>query len=88
VPWWCSSWRAWCYAATSRRTPEHKNPLLDNAATAMHAARTHGHRHRDDFSPHLTGIDPERVVAAWRDIATLPGITPQSHRVNPNMRYS
>jgi hypothetical protein len=54
----------------------------------MHTARTHGHRHRDDFSPHLTGIDPERVVAAWRDIATLPGITPQSHRVNPNMRYS
>ena len=49
-----------------------------------------------------TGIDPERIVAASRDIATLLGITPQSHRGsgatrknvsdlatnNPNTRYS
>jgi hydroxymethylglutaryl-CoA lyase len=49
-----------------------------------------------------TGIDPERIVAASQDIATLLGITPQSHRGsgatrknvsqlatnNPNMRYS
>jgi hypothetical protein len=49
-----------------------------------------------------TGIDPERIVAASRDIAGLLGITPQSHRGagatrrnvadlatnNPNMRYS
>jgi hydroxymethylglutaryl-CoA lyase len=49
-----------------------------------------------------TGIDPERTVAASREIATLLGIDPQSHRGNgatrksvaelaiahPNMRYS
>ena len=49
-----------------------------------------------------TGIDPERTVAASREIATLLGIDPQSHRgngatrkqvtelalTNPNMRYS
>ncbi len=49
-----------------------------------------------------TGIDPERIVAASQDIATLLGIKPQSHRgsgatrknvselatSNPNMRYS
>ena len=49
-----------------------------------------------------TGVDPERIVATSRDIATLLGITPQSHRGsgatrknvselatnNPNMRYS
>jgi hydroxymethylglutaryl-CoA lyase len=49
-----------------------------------------------------TGIDPERTVAASREIATLLGIEPQSHRgsgatrkqvaglalTHPNMRYS
>jgi hydroxymethylglutaryl-CoA lyase len=49
-----------------------------------------------------TGIDPERTVALSREIATLLGIAPQSHRGsgatrkmvaelatnNPNMRYS
>ena len=50
-----------------------------------------------------TGIDPERIVAASQDIATLLGITPQEpsrqrHATrknvsqlatnNPNMRYS
>ena len=49
-----------------------------------------------------TGIDPERTVALSREIATLLGIDPQSHRgngatrksvtelaaTNPNMRYS
>ena len=49
-----------------------------------------------------SGIDPERVVATSREIATILGIDPQSHRGNgatrkavsefaitdPNMRYS
>jgi hydroxymethylglutaryl-CoA lyase len=49
-----------------------------------------------------TGIDPERTVALSREIATLLGIDPQSHRgngatrkqvaelalTNPNLRYS
>ena len=49
-----------------------------------------------------TGIDPERTVALSREIATILGIDPQSHRgngatrksvtelaaTNPNMRYS
>ena len=49
-----------------------------------------------------TGIDPEQIVATSREIATMLGIDPQSHRgngatrkavhelalTNPNMRYS